>query len=559
VTLNFKKAYRFFVRVLLVLSLLFGVFALVFYLKVRIPYPEINSQIAIDSLQCVEVSKDFYKLNNNWLRKNKFGIWEMYIEGDAFERGVIYGKLAKELIEKQEIHFVNQINEIIPNSVYLFFIKMFVAWFNQDLHEYIPKEYKEEIYGISLSFSDNYDFIGPKYYRILNYHASHDIGHALNDFNLVGCSSFAVNKEFSKDSSLLIARNFDFYMGDGFAEDKLLVFVNPKQGFKYASYSWAGFTGVVSGMNEKGLTVTINAAKSELPTVAKVPISILAREILQYAENIQEAIAIAKKRETFVSESLLIGSSVDNKAVIIEKSTKDIAIYESNKNITECTNHYQSDFFLKDSFNIENIQLSDSKYRFDRLQELLAANNPVGVDQAVQILRNQKGLDDKDLGFGNPKAINQLIAHHGIVFKPSQKKMWVSSSPYQLGTFVCYDLGDAFASKKNSFSIDSLNIEADPFINSKAFENYENYKKIKERISKFVLLGIPFSLTENEIETFIENNPKSYITYMLLGEYFFKLNDFEKAKKYFEQSLNFEVASLQEEQKILDQIKSCEQ
>jgi len=347
-------------------------------------------------------------------------------------------------------------------------------------------------------------------------------------------------------------------MGDGFAEDKLLVFVNPKQGYKYASYSWAGFMGVVSGMNEKGLTVTINAAKSELPTVAKVPISILAREILQYAENIDEAIAIAKKRETFVSESLLIGSAEDDKVVIIEKSTKDLAIFDSNKNMTECTNHYQSDFFLKDSFNLENIKLSDSKYRFDRLQELLSNEIPLDVNQAVEILRNKEGLKEKVLGYGNPKAINQLIAHHGIVFKPTQNKMWVSSSPYQLGTFICYDLENAFSGKTNHFSIDSLNIKEDPFLHSEDFEKYQQYKKVKEQISKFVLWGVPFSMKENEIDAFIKNNPKNYITYMLLGDYFFKLNDFERSKKYYTEALNYEVASLQEEQKILDQIKICE-
>ena len=557
--INTKKILRLFGKVAIILLLVIGLFALFFYLNVRIPTPKVDSAISIEGLNREQLGEHHYQIRDNWLKKNKFGFWEMYLEGEAFERGVVYGKLAKELIEKQEIHFVKQINEIIPNSGFLFFLKMFVAWFNRNLHEYIPDEFKEEIYGVSLSFSDEFNYIGPKYYRILNYHAAHDIGHALNDFNLVGCSSFAVNKEFSKDSSLLIARNFDFYMGDGFAEDKLLVFVNPTKGYKFASYSWAGFTGVVSGMNEKGLTITINAARSEMPTTAKVPISILAREILQYAKNIDEAVAIAKKRETFVSESLLIGSAEDDKAVIIEKSTNDIAVYDSNKNITECTNHYQSDLFMKDSFNIENIRLSDSKYRFERLKELLAKQSPVGVEQAIQILRNQKGLNDADLGYGNPKAINQLIAHHGIIFKPEQKKMWVSSSPYQLGTFVCYDLEKAFEGKGNRLSLDSLNIVEDPFLHSNDYKKYEAYKKVKEQISKFVILGIPFSMKANEIDDFIENNPKNYITYMLLGEYFFKVDDLEKAKKYFEEALQHEVASLNEKQKILDQIKTCEQ
>lgn len=529
----------------------------IFFWSIRVPLPKVDETLQLQNYNRIEVGPNHYKVNNCWLKKNDFGIWEMYLEGDAYERGLIYGVLAKELMIQQEVYFVNQLKEMIPNLNYLNFLKCFIAFFNRNIHEHIPLENLQEIYGISQSFSDEFNFIGPKYYRILNYHAAHDIGHALNDFQMVGCTSFSLNNEWTSDSSLLIGRNFDFTMGDDFAKDKLLVFVKPTTGYGYASYAWAGFTGVVSGINNQGLTVTINASKSDIPLAAKAPISLLAREILQYAATIEEAIAIAKSREIFVSESLLIGSAKDKRSVIIEKTPSKFDVFEPNGNKLVCANHYQSKLFENDSNNLSNIKNSDSYYRFTRMSNLLDEHKPMRVEDAATVLRNTKGKNNKDIGFGNPKAINQLIAHHSIIFKPSQQQFWVSSAPFQLGAYVGYDL-HKILSGDSGYILYHQNIAADSLLWSNAYQRFEYYKQIKQRINKFTYFGVSTSLNKDEEKQFIESNPHSYITYMTLGDYFSKTNEYHKAIDYYQQSLQHDVASLNEVQTIQAKINDCE-
>src|SRR6187549_4256660 len=245
---------------------------------VAIDYPpEITDRSALE-LQRSEPSPGFYTIGNNWFRKSKSGLYEMYTEGEAFERGVINGKLSKELIVRQEDHFNAQIRKIIPSDMYLYFLKYFIGWFNRDLDENVSDEYKQEIYGISFSASSAYEYIGSNFQRLLNYHAAHDIGHALQSLALVGCTSFATWNPDTASPSLIAGRNFDFYVGDEFAEDKIVAFESPELGYKFMTVTWGGFIGGVSGMNEKGLAVSINAAKSGYPAGSATPVSLVARE-----------------------------------------------------------------------------------------------------------------------------------------------------------------------------------------------------------------------------------------------------------------------------------------
>jgi len=514
--------------------------------------PEVSS-ITIDQRQ--KIGTDHYAIGSNFLKRNEFGVWEMYIEGDAYERGVVYGELAKELNQQQEDFFVCQINQFVPKGVFQNLLRLSIGYFTRSIPDHISLEIQQETYGISHSFSDKFDYIAPKYTRILSYHAAHDIGHALNDYSLVGCTSLALTGERTSDSHLLIGRNFDFYVGDDFAKNKILLFVNPTKGYKFVSYAWAGFIGVASGMNEHGLTVTINASKSDVPTSMKTPISILAREILQYAKNIDQAISIAKKRETFVSETILVGSSVDNSAVLIEKTPTRIDVVIMNDDQLICSNHYQSATFKHDSINVQNIQYSDSKYRYDRVQELIKQQiTTFHTENVARILRDQYAQNNQPLGMGNPRAINQLIAHHSTIMQPEKRMMYVSTNNFQLGTFLGYNLTTIFQTKQVQFSD---TIAGDPFLHSKNYENYKKFRKTKRKINDFLYFNTPLTLSSVEIQEFIRQNDESYVTYEMLGKYFKKKERFDTAIEYFTTALTKNVASRQVEKELTTLIDTC--
>src|SRR5690606_30340185 len=281
------------------LTLIVLLLALVIYIKVvsDVDPPKV-AHGNFENLRVQTGPGNLKYIGNNWLRKNEFGLFEMYVSGSPFELGVINGKLCQQQIADQEIAFTEQIKTMIPSANYLKFLKYVIGFVNKDLPDYVLPEYQKEIYGISLSAADSFNWIGENYDRILNYHAAHDIGHALQNMMLVGCTSFGVWDDATSDGGLLIGRNFDFWVGDKFSEEKIIAFYRPQNGWPFMFVTWGGFTGVVSGMNTAGLTVTINAAKSDIPYGGSAtPVSLVAREIAQYASTIEEAVAIAHKRK----------------------------------------------------------------------------------------------------------------------------------------------------------------------------------------------------------------------------------------------------------------------
>ncbi|MGM9738273.1 MAG: C45 family autoproteolytic acyltransferase/hydrolase [Candidatus Cryptobacteroides sp.] len=481
--------------------------------------------------------------NGNYFRINPSGLLEMRVAGNASGRGEAMGKLIPDLLEAQEKAFVDKLYELVPAEAYRRFLMYFISIFNRRLGENVADEFREEIRAMSEYCTHKYDAYGSPYERQMQYHSAHDIGHVMQDYMLVGCTSFAVWGDESADGELLVGRNFDFYMGEEFAGRNMVLVERPDSGYAFISVTWPGMTGVLSGMNERGLTVSINASKLETPKMSATPVSILSREILQYASNIDEAMSIAASRKTFVAESFLVSSVEDGKAVVIEKTPSEMSLFDPSARDSSihrliCTNHYQSELFSGRHENVTNREMSDSGERWRRVEELLDSAGRLNPESAAAVLRDKKGLGGKPLGYCNELAVNQLIAMHSVIFRPAVRQLWVSAGPWQCGEYVCFDLDDYIQAGIPVLSSGD-NIPDDEFLMSDDYGKVVDFRKMSQYIHRAA--ASKTIIPKDSIDWYISLNPLYFNTYNIAGDYFSAMGDDNSACEHWKKSLSFEM------------------
>ncbi len=229
-------------------------------------------------------------------------------------------------------------------------------------------------------------------------------------------------------------------------------------------------------------------------------------------------------------------------------------IFRSNSDRIICSNHFQGTAFEKDEKNRENIKGSDSYNRFKRVEELVNRVDAVHVTDMSAILRDQRALGDSNVGMGNPLSINQLIAHHSVIFKPDSLIVWVSTSPWQLGKYVAYDLKKVFDISMNHICDhreiyeESRSIAADPFLASREYQQFMQFKKMTQELGS--LKKTKKSLPEGFEQEYIKTNPGLYLTYSHLGDYYREIEEYEKAQMFYARALQKKLPGLDEKIKL---------
>jgi isopenicillin-N N-acyltransferase like protein len=508
--------------------------------------PPLPADVSIMSLK-PEARDGKIWLGKSWTGQRE-GLTVIYLKGSPFEIGYAEGVLLEDKMHALENEFLKMIQGYVPQHWFMEVLKNYVIYRNRHLSDFVPLDCRLEIYGETLGCPDIHPEEGNYYNRLLNYHAAHDVSYMMIDNPFIaaraGCTAFGAWGNATENKHLITGRNFDWEAAEVFSRDRVVMMCEPDNGIPFISLSWAAMAGVVSGMNRAGVSVTVNGAPSKLPDTTATPVAIVAREILEKAHNLDEALKILRDAKVFVSTIWLVGSHANGKFVVVEKTPDVTNVREANSDMIVCPNHFETAGLKDGERNTNYMAEATSVSREKRMMELLQqSHGTINAAQSAAILRDRDLPGGIFAGDGHRATLNAFIATHATVMDLTSNIFWAASPPNQLGKFVAFDVSDF------SHELPALTVPADETLGDGEYEKAQQSKQ-------FLADGLRALKNKNALgaldlaDKAEALNPSFYQNATLRGRALLALNRKAEAAQSYEKALAEHPAFLKEQQEL---------
>jgi predicted choloylglycine hydrolase len=186
---------------------------------------------------------------------------------------------------------------------------------------------------------------------------------------LVNCSALVVEKERVKAGTTgpLLGRNLDFPSLNYLHHFTLVTVYRPNGKHAFVSVTFPGLVGVLSGMNEKGLSLGVleiyqSADGSEVFNKTGVPYAMILRRVLEECSTVEEALTLLQNVKRTTRFNLAICDREGGG--VFEVTPKQVLFRRPYEGLTPCTNH----FCVKGLAHPEQSNIFQTKSRFSRLE-----------------------------------------------------------------------------------------------------------------------------------------------------------------------------------------------
>jgi glycosyltransferase involved in cell wall biosynthesis len=363
------------------------------------------------------------------------GLW-----GDPVAIGSAHSRLLREAMLQNEGVLLQRFDRAVPNAFARLLLVDLAELRFRSVDRGMSDDRRREIAAGALAFEpDPYTSVLPTYQRFLYLNALYDIALSFERSPLVGCTTLAFHGAAEPNGGALLARAFDMEVDPVFDQHKAVFLVHEDGKIPFASVAWPGLVGVVSGMNREGLAVVVHGARAGDTSGEGEPVVHALRRALSEGRSVADAVRLLDERPALVSH-IVVAADATGRVVAIERVPGFPASVRELADRDAVTNHLEGRF--RDDPKNQRIRRDTTTLaRKARSDELVRrAPSPVMPAAALAMLRDRRGAGDVELPLGDRRAIDALIATHGVIFDTHTKTLWVSEAPHLLGRFVAFDL-----------------------------------------------------------------------------------------------------------------------
>ncbi len=244
------------------------------------------------------------------------GLRVAFLEGSPYELGLQHGQLLKDEVQQN----VRQILGYFRSYVKIPFLGPQLAnwWLDHPWNQarpFMPSEYLEELRGLA-------EGSGVPLRELWRLHAIPDRTYA--------CSNFAAWGTATASGRLIHARNLDWNIEAGIQRHAVVFVVRPTNKQVFVNVGWAGFIGVLSGINEQQLSIGQIGAETVDATWRGLPMVFVMRKILEEASGVEEAVRMIAEAPRTIGTNYVVADAKVPTALAIETTHRRVSAFAAN-------------------------------------------------------------------------------------------------------------------------------------------------------------------------------------------------------------------------------------
>lgn len=299
-----------------------------------------------------------------------------------------------------------------------------------NFESHLPLEYANELHSIAFSLEDKVTFK-----QLIHLQASYDLYQFYKGITVAG------NKSATRSGTFVIGRNIDSFGAGYLNTTRVVAFYEPLKGMPYVTVNPPGMIGATDGMNVNGLVLCYSPLpdleprlKDEVLHYDGVPITLLLRQVLQYASSLNEAITMIVDAPRTRGGVVFLADAESGRMVLLEFTADTYELYTPKGPLLWSTDHYRTHRLSEALYKrLGTSYLKRYRARDTVLDESLAeAAGVLDLDAMVRLLRlkNSPFLSEMAYWDKDDAAVSSVRTLGSFVFVPAELQFWVAGTQY---------------------------------------------------------------------------------------------------------------------------------